>query len=84
MEKGLKNLNQAQRSHQRKVANDSGISLSDHEEDDRLTDLPMPTESSYSHHQYAYTQQPKRVNSIQSILQPPMGYPTHHPYPHQQ
>ncbi|PVI06639.1 hypothetical protein DM02DRAFT_428227 [Periconia macrospinosa] len=72
MEKGLKNLTQVYRSAQRK-AHDSGISISDREEDDHIAGLHYAQYSSYA-------QQPKRVNSIQSILQnTSMGY-AHQPY----
>ncbi|CAI6335904.1 unnamed protein product [Periconia digitata] len=70
MEKGLKNLNQVYRSAQKK-AHDSGISISD--DDDHLSGLSYP--------QYRnYAQQPKRVNSIQSILQQPAMAYAHQQY----
>ncbi|KAF2643413.1 hypothetical protein P280DRAFT_252236 [Massarina eburnea CBS 473.64] len=77
MEKGLKNLNQAFRSAQKKGANDSGISISDQDEDDRTVELAFP------HHQsFPYV---PRVSSIQSILQPTsMGYHSHSHYQQQQ
>ena len=79
MEKGLKNLNQAFRSAQKK-ANDSGISISDQDDADHVSE-PHMGESHYV--QYPnYAQQPRRVNSIQSILQQPamMAYHGQQPY----
>lgn len=70
MEKGLKNLNQAYRSAQKKSSSycdDSGIGHSspdlDDEHDDRMAELP---ESFTSYQPAAYTQQ--RVPSIQNML----------------
>jgi hypothetical protein len=89
MEKGLKNLNQAYRSAQKKQGTgsheDSGIGISDLDEDDRSTPVD-PTDPANYHYQFHGTQQ--RVPSIQSILQQqpvamPPGYPTH-PYHQQQ
>jgi len=94
MEKGLKNLNQAYRSAQKKQGTgsheDSGIGISDLDEDDRSTPIdgpvdPMPTGFPSYHHTYpTHATQQQRVPSIQSILQhqPNMQatYQTHHQY----
>lgn len=82
MEKGLKNLNQAYRSAQKKQGTyeegDSGIGHSDldeeHDHDDRM---PMPSSSTLSnipeafHYRPAYQQTHQRVPSIQNMLQHP-------------
>ncbi|KAF2691944.1 hypothetical protein K458DRAFT_285252 [Lentithecium fluviatile CBS 122367] len=92
MEKGLKNLNQAYRSAQKKQGTgsheDSGIGISDLDEDDRSTPIDPVDPASYSHYQTYPTQQ-QRVPSIQSILQHqpamqvPNAYQTHQYLPQQ-
>lgn len=71
MEKGLKNLNQAYRQAQRKHPvnrwhEDSGIGISDLDEDDRSTPIDGLVDWSASSYQHSY---PTWVPSIQSILQ---------------
>ncbi|KAF2254861.1 hypothetical protein BU26DRAFT_418099 [Trematosphaeria pertusa] len=82
MEKGLKNLNQAYRSAQKKQGtydghhDDSGVQLSDLDEEpvDRPADIPeMADPSPYAQYPTGYPSQQQRVPSIQSILQPPMA-----------
>ncbi|KAF1951769.1 hypothetical protein CC80DRAFT_424011 [Byssothecium circinans] len=82
MEKGLKNLNQAYRSAQKKRANDSGVSISDEEDQDRLGELPMSMAQQTYTHPYPTFPQTTRVNSIESLLQPsaPLGYHSHAHY----
>ena len=89
MEKGLKNLNQAYRSAQKKQGTgshheDSGIGISDLEEDDRSTPIDGPVDPTGFAYHHGYQTQQQRVPSIQSILQhqPNMqsAYQTHHPY----
>lgn len=81
MEKGLKNLTQAYRSAQKKQNDgtyhgheDSGISISDLEEEheDHHADLPTVSEAHYSAYPVGYPSQSQqqRVPSIQSMLQP--------------
>jgi len=87
MEKGLRNLNQAFRSAQKKqvidLHADSGIGISDIDEDDRSAPIDGPVKPTGFPSYHAYTQQ-QRVPSIQSILQhqPAMQapYQTHHQY----
>ncbi|KAF1833816.1 hypothetical protein BDW02DRAFT_361206 [Decorospora gaudefroyi] len=90
MEKGLKNLNQAYRSAQKKLENgtyhdheDSGIGISDLEEEqeDHHVDMPtMPTlpENHYATYPGGYPSQQQRVPSIQSML-----HPMQHQHQHQ-
>ncbi|KAI8937788.1 hypothetical protein NX059_005486 [Plenodomus lindquistii] len=81
MEKGMKNLTQAYRSAQKKQNDgtyhgheDSGISISDLEEEheDHHGDLPTVSEAHYSSYPVVYgsQSQQQRVPSIQSMLQP--------------
>jgi hypothetical protein len=88
MEKGIKNLTQAARSKKKGTGHheDSGIGISDLDEDDRSTPIDGsvdPTSFAYQH-PYPTHHQHQRVPSIQSILQtqPTMhhaAYQTHHP-----
>jgi hypothetical protein len=103
MEKGLKNLNQAYRSAQKKQNDgtyhdheDSGIGISDLDEDSSPADM-LPASMSEAHFAtYPGGYQQQRVPSIQSMIHPqhpqyhnqPAQYMTHpiphsHQHPHQ-
>jgi hypothetical protein len=94
MEKGLKNLTQAFRSAQKKLENgtyhdqDSGIGISDLEEEqeDHHVEMPaMPTlpEAHYYSNGYpSQQQQQQRVPSIQSMLHPMQHQHQHPPMQH--
>lgn len=87
MEKGLKNLNQAYRSSQRKQGtydgshDDSGIGISDldEESDDRTGELPENVDH-FAQYPHGYHPQQQRVPSIQSILHPQQMSYTPHQY----
>jgi hypothetical protein len=99
MEKGLKNLTQAFRSAQKKLENgtyhdheDSGIGISDLEEEqeDHRVEMPtMPTlpeahyySNGYPSQQQQQQQQQQRVPSIQSMLHPMQHQHQHPPMQH--
>lgn len=79
MEKGIKNLTQAYRSAQKKQNDgtyhdhdDSGIGISDLDEESSPADMPHVSEAHFPQYPVAYPSQP-RVPSIQSMLHPTMG-----------
>ena len=98
MEKGLKNLTQAYRSAQRKQNDgtyhdheDSGIGISDldEESEDHHVDMPIVSDAHYPTYAGGYPLQQQRVPSIQSMLHPvqhpmqhPMQYPPHSGHHH--
>ncbi|KAF2132297.1 hypothetical protein P153DRAFT_354921 [Dothidotthia symphoricarpi CBS 119687] len=86
MEKGFKNLQQAHRSAQKKQGitytdhcGDSGIGISDldEESEDIHADNPTASETHYNQFPESYPQNQQRVPSIQSML-----HPTQHPSRH--
>lgn len=79
MEKGFKNLQQAHRSAQKKQGityhdhcGDSGIGISDldEESEDNHTDMPSMSEAHYTEYAEDYPPNQQRVPSIQSMLHP--------------
>ncbi|KAF2751702.1 hypothetical protein M011DRAFT_393302 [Sporormia fimetaria CBS 119925] len=89
MEKGLKNLNQAYRSAQKKQGTyeeggDSGIGHSDLDEESERMPSANPSDVSAPMQQYgyphAYPMPQQRMPSIQNMLQ--YNGPTHHHHPH--
>ena len=92
MEKGIKNLTQASRSAQKKQNDgtyhdheDSGIGISDLEEDSSPADmLPSVADVHFSSFP-GYPSQQQRVPSIQSMIHPPYHHPSQymaHPHAH--